>query len=382
MAMPYINLLAPSMGGIGPIELSDLSKLDKLKEGTGVDFYAGRFYPKDSKAIIEGLSLGLISQTPPWLTWEEIQDTQIWMIPAFENERILSMDVTIDRIDLWPRDDEDPAEIPEFNEDTNRHQRAKESWRHDGAGYSVDPSIIVTQNVVPPILFNGFVGISEISGRVSEYGFYDSELHIINARDYGQQHKAEYRNAEKYEIKRLREDGIWTRRTDELPKDENGALVFIDDGPQGYPSHLKWDQAERDYSKMVHSDYTKAGKYGNDSWDYHTRWVGEGTEYGPEAGLIAMRPSRLDTIVLTVKVSCITAVIPDFIIPPDTWTGILDYSTTALETFASNQLLNQFWYFYWPVRFNGDLTGVRMENLLARAGINRVQNEDYRPPDL
>ena len=154
MAMPYINLLAPSMGGIGPIELSDLSKLDKLKEGTGVDFYAGRFYPKDSKAIIEGLSLGLISQTPPWLTWEEIQDTQIWMVPAFPNERILSMDVTIDRIDLWPRDEEDPAEIPEFNEDTNRHQRAKESWRHDGAGYSVDPSIIVTQNVVPPILFN------------------------------------------------------------------------------------------------------------------------------------------------------------------------------------------------------------------------------------
>ncbi len=51
MAMPWINLLAPSMGGIGPIGSSDLSKIEKLKEGTGIDLYAGRLYPKDTNAI-------------------------------------------------------------------------------------------------------------------------------------------------------------------------------------------------------------------------------------------------------------------------------------------------------------------------------------------
>ena len=89
MAVPYINILAPSMGGIGPIELSDLPMLSSLS-GNGVPFYAGRFYPKDSQAIIDGLQLGLISQTPPWLTWEEIQPTQIWMVPINPDERIVT----------------------------------------------------------------------------------------------------------------------------------------------------------------------------------------------------------------------------------------------------------------------------------------------------
>jgi hypothetical protein len=180
MAVPWINFLAPSMGGIGPIELADFSKLQTLQERNGVPFYAGRFYPKDSQAIIEDLSIGLISETPPWLMWEEIKPTQIWMVPAFEDERIVSTMTSIERIDVWPREEDDPGEIPDFDTESERHLTVENNYWGDASlsltvyapNNTIDPGITVTQNVLPPILVAGYVGISQISGRVSEYGFW------------------------------------------------------------------------------------------------------------------------------------------------------------------------------------------------------------------
>ena len=53
MAVPFINVLAPSMGGIGPIETADFGKLSRLNNG--IPFYAGRLYPKkEDDAWING----------------------------------------------------------------------------------------------------------------------------------------------------------------------------------------------------------------------------------------------------------------------------------------------------------------------------------------
>ena len=86
----------------------------------------------------------------------------------------------------------------------------------------------------------------------------------------------------------------------------------------------------------------------------------------------------MDTIVLTIKVSCQTVVIPDPV-PGETALALADYASAALETFGSN-LTNNIWYFYCPVRYNGDIPSQRFDNLLARAGINKLSDENYRPP--
>ena len=185
MAVPFINFLAPSMGGIGPIELSDFSKLQTLQSKNGVPFYAGRFYPKDNQQIIDGFNLGLISQTPPWLTWERIQPTQIWMVPAFEDERIVTMNVTIERIDLWPRETDDYEGV---DDDTVNDLVTYEPKYYGGDviekawgslnllpsfNGSLDPGIEIKQNLnyIPPIITLGYLGIAEVSGYCSEWGF-------------------------------------------------------------------------------------------------------------------------------------------------------------------------------------------------------------------
>jgi hypothetical protein len=385
MAVPWINFLAPSMGGIGPIELADFSKLQTLQERNGVPFYAGRFYPKDSQAIIEDLSIGLISETPPWLMWEEIKPTQIWMVPAFEDERIVSTMTSIERIDVWPREEDDPGEIPDFDTESERHLTVENNYWGDASlsltvyapNNTIDPGITVTQNVLPPILVAGYVGISQISGRVSEYGFYDSEVHIVNHKDYGQRHLP----TDEYEMIRIREDGAWIRRDAELPKNDEGQLVFVDDNEDGYPKDNAWSREEYDgsglYSLFVHSDYEEAGLFGHEYTNVLTSWTDQETPR-PRAGLVSFLPSKMDTIVLTIKVSCVTINVPDPV-PGETQLTLDDYARSGLETFGSN-LTNNIWYFYWPVRYNGDLPSQRFDNLLARAGINKLSNEFYRPP--
>ena len=375
MAVPWINFLAPSMGGIGPIELSDLGKLSRLSSRNGIPFYAGRFYPKDSKAIIEGLSVGLISQTPPWLGWEEIKPTQIWMVPAFEDERVVSTATSIERIDVWPRDEDDPGEIPDFDTETERHFNVESRYWRSPDTTSIDPGITVEQNVLPPALVAGYVGISEISGRVSEYGFYDSEIHIVNHKSYGQEHLT----TDDFEMIRIREDGAWIRRDAELPRLENGQLAFMDDDEDGYPKDMNaWSRddynGDAQYGLFVHSDYNDSRLYGHFFSELLTKWNGD----RPGAGLISFRPSKIDTIVLTIKVSCVTINVPDPI-PGSTKTTLDDYARSGLETLGSN-LTNNIWYFYCPVRYNGDVPSDRFTNLLTRAGINKLDNEDYRPP--
>ena len=114
MAVPFINIFANTMGGIGPIELVDLPKLSELKQETGVPFYAGRFYPKNTADEWNFLSPGLFSQTPPFIGWKDFGDTQIWMVPAFEDERIATMQCEVTHISLWPRSTEEEETQGEY----------------------------------------------------------------------------------------------------------------------------------------------------------------------------------------------------------------------------------------------------------------------------
>jgi hypothetical protein len=267
MAVPFINFLAPSMGGIGPIELSDFTRLQLLKEKSGVPFYAGRFYPKNNKGIIEDLLDGLWqSNTPPWLTWEEIEPTQIWMVPAFEDERIVTTQTSIERIDVWPRLPDD--DLPEW-ENTMRDDIAQErGWGKislpgiAGNGQSIEPGITIANNFIPPPLFAGYLGISQISGYVSEYAFYDQELHIMNSKRFGQPQYEQIalsydRDPETYlELIRIREDGAWINRNAELP---TGDFSMDEDNEDGYPIDSNWSNNEypsTDYAAWVTSPDT------------------------------------------------------------------------------------------------------------------------------
>ena len=366
MAVPWINFLAPSMGGIGPIELADLPKLNELTEKNGIPFYAGRFYPKDSQAIIDGtLQLGLISQTPPWLTWEEIESTQIWMVPVFEDERVVSTVTTIERIDLWPRDPEEG--LPEWEQTYYDDQIQSEAWGWGGGlvGVNIDPGIEVTQNVVPPALFLGYVGISAISGRITEYAFYDQEMTYIKAPQYNMPGLGggDY---EYTEITRVRGDGIWTQSPAELP--EAGTPFEIEENG-GYPGNLTHLTPSSAYQQWaMSSDITEARLWGNETWNELTKFNDQGE---PQIGTFQeFKTSELDTVVFTIKVSAVTVVVPDEPFPDDVATGLADYTQIALETLGSN-LSNNIWYFYLPVRYNGEIPGERIQYLLNRAAINQ-----------
>lgn len=389
MAVPWINFLAPSMGGIGPIELVDLPRLSKLTEKNGVPFYAGRFYPKDSQAIIEGLNFGLISETPPWLCWEDIKPTSIWMVPALENERVVSMTTKVSRIDLWPREEDD--DLPEWTNTAWDNQMQNGLWGNiSGNGLvnnTIDPGITVVQNSLPPLLFNGYVGISEISGYVSEYGFYDQEFMTVNGLKYGQfqyQGKARayndekfYGNEEKYqEIWRYRSDGIWVKKDADL---NSGGKLEFPNGENGYPSGGYFKEVLVDssqYKNWVISDKPQAKKYGNDRWDFYTQ-VNDGPGglcLLPQVGLFAgYKPTQLDTIVYTIKVSCVSIVLPEDPTSEAVAAALRPYSQEAAATFNAN-LLNDIWYFYMPVRYNGNLQAERTEYLLQRAAININEN--------
>ena len=105
--------------------------------------------------------------------------------------------------------------------------------------------------------------------------------------------------------------------------------------------------------------------------------------------LLEIKPTAFDTVVYTIKVSCITAVIE----PPtpeeeqrlaaqpiggtDTTYG--QYKLNISDTLSSN-LLSNIWYFYWPVRYDGRYAEFRNEFLLNRAGIERATNPGLQPP--
>ena len=68
-----------------------------------------------------------------------------------------------------------------------------------------------------------------------------------------------------------------------------------------------------------------------------------------------------------------TIVVPDDPAPDGVSEALKSYSNEALETLGSN-LSNNIWYFYMPVRYNGNLQAERTEYLLQRAAININQN--------
>ena len=94
-----------------------------------------------------------------------------------------------------------------------------------------------------------------------------------------------------------------------------------------------------------------------------------------EAGIVQQFvPSKLNTLVYTIKVSCTSIIVPDTI-PADTATALDDLAAGALETFGAN-LTNQLWYFYMPVLYNGDYLGDRISELTSRGAINNTDFED------
>lgn len=354
------------MGGIGPIELSDLSKLEELTDKNGIS-YAGRFYPKDSKAIFDGLQLGLISETPPWLTWEEIKDTQIWMVPAIEDERVVTMNVTVDRIDLWPRD-EDIDYLPVYEETPYDATVRPSAWGHGDTGRlvaNIDPGIIITNDVVPPVLFNGYVGISSVSGNITEVPFYDQELTIINARQYNMPDLEE----DDSEILHVRSDGVWRQKPAIIPEAGQPLVIEKKNGYPTFESGFKRTTPNANYALFaISADEEEAKTFGSLRWDDLTKPKSNGT---PKVGTIAeIKTSQLDTVVITIKVSCTSIVLPDEPFPDDVATGLLQYSAVAINTFGSN-LTNNFWYFYLPVRYNGEFAGDRAQFLLNRTAVNQ-----------
>ena len=383
MAVPFINFLAPSMGGIGPVELSDLSWLNELSQSNGVPFYAGRFYPKDNQQIIDGLQLGLISQSPPWLTWEEIQPTQIWMIPLFEDERIVTMNVTIERIDIKPRSTTDYEgmdaqtafelanwEPPLYGGDVLEKAHGQVNLLPSFNG-SLDPGITILQNLnfIPPGLTLGYLGIASLSGRCTEWGFYDQEMTIVNGTKYGQPQWG-YGGAEELgydysEVIKLRPDGAWIYRDAEIGND--GSIPEF--------STSTWEQyINNSYLDTAIQDYTDAQSIGNDYYDASTKIEGDGVTGNPRAGLIQdIRQSQMDTVIYTIKVACTTIVAPDFITGPDELVRN-SLAAAAIQSFASN-LTNNIWYFYLPVRYNGDVPAKRYAEYFKKAGINRVTTE-------
>jgi len=412
MAVPFINIFANTMGGIGPIELVDLPKLSELKQETGVPFYAGRFYPKNTADEWNFLNPGFISQTPPFIGWKDFGDTQIWMVPAFEDERIATMQCEVTHISLWPRSSEEEEIQGEYTATGYDTVMQSAGWdlstNDSGNADSIDPGVIVTNDVVPPALFLGYVGISELSGRVTEYGWYDQEMIIVNGTRYNQSHfevnAKNYRllqgfandeeigflqsfNTDTYqEILRIRTDGVWRKQgidianstfdiTSEDYTDPNTGY------PRGFEQIVTSGSAESrsNWLNWTYSSVQKASEGFSEQrerTDSTFQQTPEGlpfTRY--EAGIVQQFvPSKLNTLVYTIKVSCTSIIVPDTI-PADTATLIDDLAAGALETFGAN-LTNQFWYFYMPVVYNGDYLGDRIGELTSRGAINNTEFED------
>ena len=403
MTVPFINILAPSMGGIGPIELADMGRLAQLS-GNGVPFYSGRFYPKNHTKFWDGIKPGLISQTPPWITWEDIEDTQIWMVSAFPGEKIVSTNTSIDRIDLWPRDPKDGLPVWE---QTGYDQAAQNrGWGDVGLDHiwaqsgSCDPGINITQNVLGVNLATlGALGISQLSGYCSEYAFYDQELRLANGMFYGQPNMqvdaARFVDWDKdgnpmppledyKELLRIREDGPWMYRNAEMPA--QGKLEFPD--LDGYPAPpfehndgSGWVSSEQNYKEWVCTDREKAKTYGNEWWDYYTKHIVDGTDVAPRMGqMLQIKPSELDTVVYTIKTACQVIYLPE----DDWWGSDINSETEKLAAYAATAygayLTNQIWYFYLPVRYSARFNPERTEFLLNRAGLKRNSDPNYIAP--
>ena len=401
MAVPFINILAPSMGGIGPVELADIPKLSRLDNG--VPFYAGRFYPKKTDdAWLNGLDFGLISKTPPWLTWDEIkEDTSIWMVSGGEGETILSTNTSIMRIDVWPRepDPTDPATLPFWENTLYDTHRQNEGWGHaqlfnDSIRSSIDPGVTITQNALGSNLVTlGAVGISTVKGMFTEYAFYDQELIYMNRQDLGQPEMVvpEGKDPKTYtEVYRVRADGYWKLEDADLTGEGTFELPTNDVGYPPLPykyMDITIDPTYADYSDWVNDDHNVLGVikdneqvnvYLNKNWDELTKWTMDetgsnvviGGSKAPMGQVLQLVPSKIDTVVFTIKVAVETLVLNSVGFSVTDLGGMADY---AKANFADNALSN-IWYFYLPVKLNASMFVKRKELLLNRQGIRKRDN--------
>ena len=417
MALPLINIYAYTMGGIGPIENKDRSALTSLCEKNGVPFYAGRFYPKNHDAQWQLFNIGFNSQTAPWMTWEDIGPTQIWMLPAFEDERIIKLKVSIDRIDLWPRDTGD-NDLPPWEQTQWDDQMQQKIWGPKditisdttelaGSGGCIDPGITITQNMTSSALTLGYVGIAELTGHFTEYAFYDQELQIMNGESYGMPQmrgqawayfnyhqpdetlnatEATKEQVENYkEFWRVRSDGVWIRRNAEPPT--KGKLEFKNT-IGGLPEDMvHWVvPQEGTLGEWLNTDIDISETVGNTKWDHHTKYIQQTDPpiayVDPEVNtlpgmgqMLTYKPSELDTVVYTIKAAAEVLVVPD-VMPGATRAWWKDVSQNAAETYGA-YLASNIWYFYLPVRFNGTRMAERTEFLLNRAGIKRRDDPNY-----
>lgn len=427
MPVPVLNLFANTVGGIGFIPPADGSAVAKLlQENPDVPNYYGRFYPKNTADELDIYSPSLTTDTPPWMQWEEMGGTDIWMIGGGTfggREKILDMQVEVTHINVWDRgsffveDQSVQAILGPVPDDAFHTERRNLYYKKYSSSYynelyagstpvgiyddpkeadTMDPGIVIENNssqylpdlLANPFVLNGMLGLCQVSGKITDFSFYDHEMIIINGTKFGQiQYDTVARNyyfanattpeeeidllqngydADRYaEILRVRSDGVWVKKgLDIVPDQGQPALETSDGRPDAV---YGWKLLERNgklYKPDAYSfkDYLKISE-GGDSfcpvWDELTSTSpaldAEGqpyTEY--EAGLIYdTRVSELDTIVITFKVACQTIIIPDDELEygfdeEEELENLLDL---GLEQYSS-ELLSNIWYFYMPVRYN------------------------------
>ena len=343
------------------------------------------------------------------------------MVPVFEDERIANMTVEITHINVWPRSVEEEAAQGAYSPTGYDTVMQTAGWRKYAPGEggiinslfngnpveNLDPGLVVTNNVVPPVLFLGYVGISEISGQVTEFAFYDQEMIIVNGTRYNQSHFES--NARNYrlslgfddadeeiaflqgsfdtdtyqEILRIRTDGVWKKvglnianATFDITAPE---YTNPDTGnPVGFEQIVTSGSAE-DRSNWFEWTYSST-QYASEGFpeqrertDSSNQTTVDGEPFiRYEAGIVQQFvPSKINQICFTIKVSCETIIVPDTI-PGDTATALEDLAAGARETFGSN-LSNNIWYFYMPVVYSGKYIGDRIDALLSRAAINTIE---------
>lgn len=183
------------------------------------------------------------------------------------------------------------------------------------------------------------------------------KLVTVNGLKYGQANyegKARAYNENKFlnkeekyqEIWRIRSDGIWIKKDADL---NSTGKLNLPTGTNGYPSGGFYKEIDATNRKQwVISDKMLGKKAGNAKWDFYTQ-VDDGPGGQcllPKVGMFAgFVPSKLDTLVYTIKVSCQTVVIPDDPTPASVSEALQSYSNEALESFGSN-LTNNVWFFY------------------------------------
>lgn len=404
MAVPFINIFANTMGGIGTIELKDFDKLVTLKEQSGISFYAGRYYPEKTADAWNFLSPGFISETPPWLTWADMGITPIVFVANFPDEYIVSTTCAVTSIDVWPRDPEDDADIIENLGEIPTHNYHKSIASANGPwkglindfdrqgrdpGFKIKNTVLDFYTTGSSILTGAIAGglgnrfkmaACEIRGICTDFGFYDHEVIILNGYKYKQaQYKARARlyderfigkEVDYQEIFILRADGVWKKQDAEISSQGQPVIEYTNGYPAGgFVKIVNGDV----YNDWVITDPVAAKSYGVEKWKFYFEINNlEGYEV-PTAGVVMKSPtSKLDTLVYTIRASVVSVIIPDAILlDPDSVT-INALASVAVDTFGAN-FFNNIWYFYMPVRFSGTYSAERATWMINQGAVSRLQ---------